>query len=261
MNLRAFALALVAGATLARGAPAFEVVEAVMPEWPAAQPRDQVGHVDVGFRLAGRRQWHVQSLGSDLPQEFVVEAIRSFELWLIEQTADGSCGWVDARVRFEFDGTAADPVQVSALEVVHRAEGAELPRLDSIEVYAGRVHRSIPDTAAAAADVAKHRQDIERARDLRWAVPPKVEVWIEPRYPREALESGIEGDIVLKLSIDAKGRVTHVEEIRSTEPRLFGGVAIAAARKWKIAPARDGNGDPVAAQACQMIGFRLWSVR
>lgn len=63
-----------------------------------------------------------------------------------------------------------------------------------------------------------------------------------PRYPVEAARQGIDGSVVLLVTIGADGGVREVEVEKSTPTGVFDAAAVEAARKWKFTPEmRDGQ--------------------
>ena len=76
-----------------------------------------------------------------------------------------------------------------------------------------------------------------------------------PFYPTEAVRRGIEGKLVLKLTISASGAVSRVEVAESSGYRMLDDAAVAAVREWKFIPAQRG-GQPVSWTARQPIRFR-----
>ena len=77
-----------------------------------------------------------------------------------------------------------------------------------------------------------------------------------PRYPPSALRSGIEGTVVLVISIDAQGNVLDIEVEQSSRNRDLDRAAIAAARKWAFNPQIE-NGQPVASTYSQSVRWQL----
>ncbi|MEN6633796.1 MAG: energy transducer TonB, partial [Candidatus Polarisedimenticolia bacterium] len=76
----------------------------------------------------------------------------------------------------------------------------------------------------------------------------------EPAYPEAARRMGIEGDVVLDLSIDAAGRVVDARVARGAPP--LAAAALDAAKRWRYRPALvDGRPSPARARAT--ISFRL----
>lgn len=79
---------------------------------------------------------------------------------------------------------------------------------------------------------------------------------LKPPYPQQKLRLDEEGVLRLKLSIDARGRVTSVEPIGSADP-----VFLAAARRhliahWRYQPATE-DGRAVASSTVITLTFRL----
>jgi TonB family protein len=73
--------------------------------------------------------------------------------------------------------------------------------------------------------------------------PPALLAFEKPAYPERARRLGVQGDVVLRLQIDAQGRVTGVEVV--TGVSRTGGIddaAVAAARNARFRPAvQDGR--------------------
>ncbi len=95
-----------------------------------------------------------------------------------------------------------------------------------------------------------------------WAGNPLAEgdvlpiVRIDPQWPREALIEGIEGYVLVEVTIGADGSVKDVRIIRSEPKRMFDRNVIRAVLKWKFKP-RIINGVPVERKAIQMLEFTL----
>ena len=95
-----------------------------------------------------------------------------------------------------------------------------------------------------------------------WAGNPLAEgdvlpiVRIDPQWPREALIEGIEGYVVVEVTIGADGSVKDVRVIQAEPRRMFDRNVIRAVLKWKFKP-RIINGVPVERKAIQMLEFTL----
>jgi TonB family protein len=92
-------------------------------------------------------------------------------------------------------------------------------------------------------------------------VPPKLTKApellksVDPIYPPEAVQERIEGDVVLKISIGADGKVMSAEVHQGVHP-LLDAAAVAAAEQFEFSPAEwDGKPGPVAILFKQV--FRL----
>lgn len=57
---------------------------------------------------------------------------------------------------------------------------------------------------------------------------------VEPTYPRAAKSAGIEGSVILEITIGVNGNVSDVREIVGP-PELIG-AAVAAVKQWQYAP-------------------------
>lgn len=89
-------------------------------------------------------------------------------------------------------------------------------------------------------------------------VPPKLSKFVSAPYPAEAQKAGIQGDVVLKLSIDAQGKVTEAE-VAEPAGHGFDDAARSAALEFVFEPAtRDGK--PIAAKILYKYSFTLKEV-
>lgn len=77
-----------------------------------------------------------------------------------------------------------------------------------------------------------------------------------PAYPRRARRLGWEGRVVLRVRVDARGRVKTVNLGRSSGYDILDRAALAAVRGWRFSPATRGA-TPVAAWVEVPIRFRL----
>jgi len=66
--------------------------------------------------------------------------------------------------------------------------------------------------------------------------PPRLLEQVDPIFPEAASEQGLAGEVVMRLTIDAQGRVSSVEVQESTDP-LFEAPAVAAAEQLVFSPA------------------------
>jgi TonB family protein len=70
--------------------------------------------------------------------------------------------------------------------------------------------------------------------------PPELVKFVEAPYPDEARAQGIEGAVVLELSIDAEGKVTNAV-VKEPAGHGFDEAAVAAALEFEFRPARRGE--------------------
>ena len=62
-----------------------------------------------------------------------------------------------------------------------------------------------------------------------------------PVYPSNARRSGIEGYVVLSLTLDSMGRVIKAEVVESHPARVFDQAALSAVQRWSLPSASDGS--------------------
>lgn len=66
-----------------------------------------------------------------------------------------------------------------------------------------------------------------------------------PRYPASALRRGDSGEVMLRVDIDAEGRVADVDIVHGSGSRALDRAAISAVREWRFRPGqRDGHPVP-----------------
>ena len=79
-----------------------------------------------------------------------------------------------------------------------------------------------------------------------------------PRYPQQQLIAGGEGWVRIAFTIDVDGAVRDASVIEASPRRgLFDASALSAIQRWRFAPRRDENGEPVASRAAYTIEFKL----
>jgi protein TonB len=77
---------------------------------------------------------------------------------------------------------------------------------------------------------------------------------VNPKYPREARDKGIEGDVILQATIDTKGHIGNLNPVRG-DPILVE-ASIEAVKQWKYKPYLL-NGEPVEVETTIRIVFHL----
>ncbi len=85
---------------------------------------------------------------------------------------------------------------------------------------------------------------------------PKPKRIVEPEYPTLARNAGIEGTIILKITVDEKGRVIRAVVLKSAAQGIFDQAAIKAAEQWIFDPAEQ-SGNPVKATITVPLEFVL----
>jgi len=82
---------------------------------------------------------------------------------------------------------------------------------------------------------------------------PKLLTSVLPVYPAFAKEAHIEGDVVIRTTIDKKGNVNHMETVSG--PTMLRQPALDALGRWKYEPSKL-DGQPVSVQMLVTIKFR-----
>lgn len=77
-----------------------------------------------------------------------------------------------------------------------------------------------------------------------------------PRYPEGLRKKGIEGRVILSVSVNQSGSPSRVTVSRSSGYPAFDRAAIAAVKRWKFNPANVGN-TPINSTVRIPISFRL----
>ncbi|MDY0979429.1 TonB family protein [Stenotrophomonas sp. CFBP8994] len=72
--------------------------------------------------------------------------------------------------------------------------------------------------------------------------PVTIDRMPPPSYPTSAFENNQSGEVVLRVEVDAQGKVSDVRVLSATNPGVFDAASIAAARQWTYRPAmKDGK--------------------
>ncbi|MHB1845449.1 MAG: TonB-dependent receptor domain-containing protein [Deltaproteobacteria bacterium] len=91
---------------------------------------------------------------------------------------------------------------------------------------------------ADAGEPAAERQGADAGAPALWS-PPRLIHSPPPFYPPEAQAKGVEGDVVLRLTVDSEGTVTEAMLVASPSESLTR-AALAAAKGFRFEPARQG---------------------
>jgi len=113
----------------------------------------------------------------------------------------------------------------------------------------GHAQEAPPPTSAPKADQPQFDskgREVERERaqpDKRKVTMPKPKGYVAPEYPAAARAAGVEGVVILKLTIDADGKVVNAK-VAEAAGHGFDEAAIRAAKMTAFEPARFANGNP-----------------
>jgi TonB family protein len=79
--------------------------------------------------------------------------------------------------------------------------------------------------------------------------------YVAPEYPAGAFKHHLQGNVRVRITVDAEGRVRDAAIVESNPPGVFDSAAVAAVRKWRFKPLGDEDSD-VSATAVVDIAFR-----
>ncbi len=80
---------------------------------------------------------------------------------------------------------------------------------------------------------------------------------ITPSYPRKARRSGLEGRVVVTLTISSSGRVLQARVSQSSRHSSLDSAALQAAKKHRFSPAKNKQGQPISSQVSLPFNFKL----
>ena len=77
---------------------------------------------------------------------------------------------------------------------------------------------------------------------------------VNPKYPREARDKGIQGEVILQATIDTKGNITNLNAVKG-DP-ILADASIEAVKQWRYKPYIL-NGEHVEVETTIKIVFHL----
>ena len=105
-------------------------------------------------------------------------------------------------------------------------------------------------------------QRLAAARRPQGPPPPPVQpaslertYYVAPVYPKKALERAISGEVQVRITVDAEGRVKGVTILSSTPPGVFDQSVLAAVSRWRFKPPRADAG-VVEASTVTSVAFK-----
>lgn len=128
------------------------------------------------------------------------------------------------------------------------------PRVDTPPTSAARRHKSAEGPTGKVevpAGAAVRRSSGMVARTVPYPLNNRP-----PTYPIQAEIDRLEGTVILRIHVSARGRVVRLEIVSSSGHRTLDAAAARAVRSWRFAPARDA-GRAVAAVIRQPVRFAL----
>jgi protein TonB len=147
-----------------------------------------------------------------------------------------------------------EPTKVSDERAEDVADGAAI---DPDSIGDGE-HESLKPTPPAPPEPEPEPQPVRTPEpvDVPDTLEPAVAVSGNrlPEYPELARKKGLEGEVLLRLSISETGEVVDVVVLRGAEPFLA--AALAAVRTWRYQPPRE-DGRAIAGTRVVRIPFRI----
>jgi len=109
--------------------------------------------------------------------------------------------------------------------------------------------------AALEREIAAATATVTPAKAAAAPVELKRTRYVAPEYPRDALQAGLSGEVRVRITVQADGRVKDAVVERSTPEKVFDDAALAAARKWRFKSIGDDDSG-VEASAVTTIVFK-----
>jgi TonB family protein len=131
-------------------------------------------------------------------------------------------------------------VQAPSLDAAPAGDSANASALSGI----------VSSNAAAPAAPALQPEGVAKVGGI--VKEPRLLSRVMPEYPLVAKQAGIQGDVVVKTTIDLKGDPVNLQVVSG--PAMLRGPALAALRRWKYEPSTL-NGQPIAVQMLVTIKF------
>jgi TonB family protein len=98
------------------------------------------------------------------------------------------------------------------------------------------------------------QQEKDKAEDPSLVKPVLIEK-VVPKYPEDAREEKVSGEVVIEAYVGADGKVLEAKAIKDPDPRLAQ-AALEAFKEWKFKPATV-KGKPVKAKMTVTVNFAL----
>jgi protein TonB len=67
--------------------------------------------------------------------------------------------------------------------------------------------------------------------------------YVPPEYPKDALKRGLGGEVRVRFTLDADGKVRSAEVVNASPADVFDRAALDAVRRWRFKPPAAGNPD------------------
>jgi TonB family protein len=118
--------------------------------------------------------------------------------------------------------------------------------------------RSFPESEAPAGRCFACKPDAEHVNRVAAVSEPVLLHEVQPDYPEELREQGVQGTVTVRYTVDENGRVTDVSVSHSSGSDALDDAAVRAIRRFRYRPAQS-SGKPRAFQMTKRFVFRLSS--
>lgn len=158
---------------------------------------------------------------------------------LIEPAGDSALFHLNALKATNPPSSAVAPIERALSEkLLARARSAlaerEVQRAQANVAAARQLGQNLDAVAALERDIAAAYA--ATAKTTAPAIVLKRTRYAPPEYPKEALQKGLAGEVRVRITVQADGRVKDVVVEKSTPEQVFDAAALAAARKWRFKP-------------------------
>jgi len=177
---------------------------------------------------------------------------------LLDPAQDSALFHLNALRASDPAGAASAAAALSAGLLEHSRSSLAAGRLDDAErhvVAARQLGLNLQDVQEVETSIAAARIPAPAAPVQVTADKLKRTRYVAPEYPRQALAKDLRGEVRLKYTIDAEGRVKDAAVTASNPAGVFDEVALAAVRRWRFKPF-EVDGQPVEAVTGTVMVFK-----
>jgi len=155
------------------------------------------------------------------------------------------------------EATPVEQIQTSTL-VVKAEPVVTASDLTMTEAEAPSSSSSSSSSEASSSSISAASAAVSGGGSRSGIAAPGILSKVDPSYPSDARQAGLEGTAVLRVQILANGRPGEISVSRSTGHSSLDAAAVAAVAKWRFVPAKDrDSGKTVACYTSLPVSFRL----
>ncbi len=180
--------------------------------------------------LKKRQQWQDGRATEPVDQEFSAEIRRAFTIEVHGRKVENVRSYWQKRI---FSGTGTPPPELAGDAAV----------IEFVRTHPGGVGYVSPVNR------------LNGVRVMQLITAPVLVKQVPPVYPARAQRMGVEGNVQLRITISAEGKVSDVK-ILAGLPHGLNEAAMDAVRRWRFNPASAGD-KPVESMLNVSVGFKL----